>query len=330
MRAIVMEHHGGPDVLQIRELPDPVPRDDEVLIRVRAFGLNHADTYMRSGVWPFGIPVLGIEAAGTVESDPSGRLARGTTVVALVGGMARDRNGSYAELVTIPATNVVPIETTLDWPELAAIPEVYATAWTALRGNLALEPGESVLIRGATSSVGQAAVNIARDLGATVIATTRTQARAVALHEIGAHEVLIEDGDLAPKVRHTHPRGVDAVLDLVGNKVLRDSLLSVRPKGRVVQIGFLGGLEPVADFNPLADLPSGVALSTFASAFVLGDEHFPIADVPLQEIVEKARTGVFAAKPARVFEFEQIAEAHRLMDAGEAGGKLVVSVSVDG
>jgi NADPH:quinone reductase-like Zn-dependent oxidoreductase len=240
---------------------------------------------MRSGVWPFGIPVLGIEAAGTVEDDPSGRLAPGSAVVAIVGGMARTRNGSYAELVAVPASNVIPVQTTFDWPDLAAIPEVYATAWVALRGNLALEPGQSVLIRGATSSVGRAAVNIARDLGATVIASTRSPARAELLRELGAHDVVIEDGELAVKVH------VDAVLDLIGNSVLRDSLQTVRPKGRVCQIGFLGGLEPVADFNPLMDIPSGVQLSTFASAFVVGNAELPTTDVPLQQIVRKGGAG---------------------------------------
>jgi NADPH:quinone reductase len=326
MRAIVMTRHGGPEVLETRELPDPVPDPDEVLIRVRAFGLNHADTYMRSGVWSFGIPVLGIECVGVVERDPSARLAPGTTVVALVGGLARDRNGSYAELVTVPATNVVAVATCLSWADLAAIPEVYATAWTALHGNLAVEPGDSVLIRGATSAVGQAAVNLGVDAGATVIATTRTAAHVARLRELGAAEVLVDDGALAARVRATRPGGVDAVLDLVGNSVLRDSLQCARPRGRVCQIGFLGGLEPVADFNPLADLPSGVGLSTFASAFVLGGEGFPISDVPIQEIVTKAERGVFAARPSRVFSFDQIVEAHRLVDAGTAGGKVVVTV----
>jgi NADPH:quinone reductase len=326
MRAIVMTEHGGPEVLVSRVLPDPVPADDEVLIRVEAFGLNHADTYMRSGVWSFGIPVLGIEAAGQVEHDPSGNLSPGTAVVALVGGLARTRNGTYAELVTVPATNVVAVDCGLTWPELAAIPEVYATAWTAIHGNLEVQPHQTVLIRGATSSVGQAAVNIAHDAGASVIATTRTDARSALLRGLGADRVLIDDGKLAEQVRSTHPDGVDAVLNLVGNGVLRDSLQAVRPKGRVCQIGFLGGLEPVEDFNPLADLPSGVQLSTFASAFVLGDPDFPIEDVPLQSIVSKAEQGVFSAKPARVFQFDQIAEAHRLLDAGEAGGKLVVTI----
>jgi len=327
MRAIVMSEHGGPEVLHVEEVPDPVPGDGEVLIRVRAFGLNHADTYMRSGVWQFGIPVLGIEADGVVEDDPSGGLSPGTPVVAVVGGMARTRNGSYAELVSVPASNVVPVRTVLTWPELAAIPEVYATAWIALHGNLALQRGDSLLIRGATSSVGQASVSLAVDHGATVIATTRDPGRRTLLRDRGAHEVLIDDGELAQQVRRTHPAGVDAVVDLVGNRVLRDSLQCVRAKGRVCQIGFLGGLEPVADFNPLADLPSGVQLSTFASAFVLGDEAFRTSEVPLQEIVDKAGRGVFAAKPVRVFKFDQIVDAHRLMDSGRAGGKLVVEVA---
>jgi NADPH:quinone reductase len=327
MRAIVMNEHGGPEVLHVEELPDPVAGEGEVLISVRAFGLNHADTYMRSGVWQFGIPVLGIEAAGVVEHDPSGALSPGTPVVAVVGGMGRNRNGSYAELVSVPASNVVPVRSTLTWPELAAIPEVYATAWVALHGNLALGSGESLLVRGATSSVGQAAVSLAVDHGATVIATTRDPDRERLLRERGAHEVLIDDGEVSPQLRRTRPAGVDAVLDLVGNSVLRDSLRSVRAKGRVCQIGFLGGLEPVADFNPLADLPSGVQLSTFASAFVLGDEAFPTSEVPFQEIVDKAGRGVLAAKPVRVFKFDQIVEAHRLMDSGRAGGKLVVEVA---
>lgn len=327
MRAIVVTEHGGPEVLRIQELPDPVASDGDVLIRVKAFGLNHADTYMRSGIWPFGIPVLGIEAAGTVEDDPSGRFEPGAPVVAIVGGMARNRNGSYAELVSVPASNVVAIEASLTWAELAAIPEVYATAWTALHTNLDLQAGQSVLIRGATSTVGQAAINLASDLGAHVIATTRNPERELRLRELGAHEVLIDDGELAAQVRTTHPDGVDAVLELVGNSVLRDSLRAVRPTGGVCLVGFLGGLEPIADFDPLMDLPSGVRLTTFASAFVLGDEYFPTSDVPLQEIAEKASRGVFKAKPARVFQFDQIIDAHRLMETGRADGKLVVEIA---
>jgi NADPH:quinone reductase-like Zn-dependent oxidoreductase len=323
MRAIVVSRHGGPDVLEIRDIPDPRPADDEVLVRVRAFGLNHADVYMRSGVWSFGIPVLGIECAGTVEHDPSERLPRGAAVVALVGGLARTRNGTYAELVSVPAGNVTAVRTSLPWEQLAALPEAYATAWTALHANLALDAGDTVLVRGGTASLGQAAVNIAVDAGATVIATTRNAAREPLLRVLGSDRVLIDDGRLAEQLGDER---VDAVLDLVGNATLRDSLACVKPRGGVCQLGFLGGLDPVPEFNPLADLPSGVQLSTFASAFVLGDRHFPLADVPMQAIVDRAAQGIYRAEPVAVFDFAQIVEAHRALEANRTPGKLVVRV----
>src|SRR5580693_1100335 len=136
MKAILITAYGGPEVLSVTELPDPVPAAGEVLIRVRAFGLNHAETYMRSGAWGEVAQVPGIECAGTVAADPSGRLAAGTAVVAILGGMGRTRDGSYAELVTVPAGNVVEVNTSLPWTDLAALPEVYATAWAGLHQNL--------------------------------------------------------------------------------------------------------------------------------------------------------------------------------------------------
>ncbi|HKS44991.1 MAG TPA: zinc-binding dehydrogenase, partial [Amycolatopsis sp.] len=272
MKAIIISSYGGPEVLTVAELPDPVPAAGEVLIAVRAFGLNHAEGYMRSGILGEVAKVTGIECAGTVVADPSGRLAAGTAVVAILGGMGRTRNGSYAELVTVPASNVVEVSTSLPWTDLVAVPEVYATAWAGLRQNLDLRPGQSVLIRGATSALGQAAVNVAADLGATVIATTRSPDRAALLERIGATTVLIDDGRLGDQ----RPGVVDCVFDLVGNSVLRDSLRTVRPRGRACQLGFLGGLEPVADFNPIADLPSGVQFSFYGSAFVLGSSEFPL------------------------------------------------------
>ena len=153
MRAIVITEHGGPDVLQVQEVPEPVPADDEVLIRVKAFGINHAETHMRKGEWPEATPISGIEAVGTVVHDPSGALAEGTTVVTIMGGLGRTRNGSYAEYVAAAASNVAAINTTLDWTDLAAIPESYATAWSILHGNLELQPEHTLLVRGAISDV---------------------------------------------------------------------------------------------------------------------------------------------------------------------------------
>jgi NADPH:quinone reductase-like Zn-dependent oxidoreductase len=325
MRAIIITEPGGPEVLSIRELPDPIPADDEVLICVKAFGVNHAETHMRKGEWPEATPVSGIECAGTVAHDPAGVLAQGTTVVAIMGGMGRTRNGSYAEYVATPASNVAKIETSLSWTDLAAVPESYATAWSALRGNLELQRGQSLLIRGATSALGQAAVNIAGDLGATVLASTRRTDRAALLRSLGADHVVIENGSIAADVRELVPGGVDRVLDLVGNSVLRDSLAAVRVNGRVCQAGFLGGLGPVDQFQPFVDMPSAVQLSFFGS-FEVGADAFPLSAIPLQSIVAKVEAGDYDASPSRVFAFGEIAEAHRLMDSGAAGGKLVVAV----
>jgi NADPH:quinone reductase-like Zn-dependent oxidoreductase len=287
VKAIVITAPGGPEVLAARDLPDPVPADGEILIRVRAFGLNHADAYMRSGAWGKVAQVPGIECAGTVAADPGGQLAVGTPVVAILGGMGRTRNGSYAELVTVPASNVIPVRTSLAWTSLVAIPEVYATAWSALFGIMDLRPGQTVLVRGATSALGQAAVNIAAGADLTVLASTRRVDRADLLGKLGAATVLTDGGRLADEVAG---RGlaVDGVLDVVGNAVLRDSLRVVRTRGRVCQVGFLGGLTPVDGFDPIADLPSGVQLSFFGSAFVLGTADFPLAAIPLQEMVARA------------------------------------------
>ena len=324
MRAIVITTSGGPEVLQIQDVPDPVPADGEILIRVMAFGVNHAETHMRKGEWPEATPISGIEAVGTVVSDPSGTLAEGTNVLTIMGGLGRFRNGSYAEYTLAPAENVVEIETSLGWTDLAAIPESYATAWMTLHDNLDVQAGQSILVRGATSALGQAAVNIASEIGARVIATTRREERAAFLRALGAESVAIDKGSIAEQVRGLVPGGVDRVLDLVGNGVLRDSLQAVTPRGRVCQAGFLGGLGPVADFLPAFDLPSGVQFSFFGS-FEIGSPAYPISAIPFQQIVTKAETGVYQAKPARVFAFEEISEAHRLMESSKAGGKLVVA-----
>ena len=325
MRAMVIQAYGGPEQLVLRELPDPVPSDGEVLIRVRAFGVNRAETYFRRGAWGDVARVSGIECTGEVEADPSGALAKGTRVVALMGGLGRTRNGSYAELTVAPASNVLPIRSSLAWPELAAIPECYATAWSCVVNQLRVERGAHLLVRGATSSLGQAAVNVAHHLGARVIATTRRADREALLRDIGADEVLIESRDLSAGVRTRHPAGLDAVLDLVGNSAIKDSLRMVRRDGEVCVAGFLGGQTPVP-FDVLADFAPGAKLSFFVS-IMYGLPEYPLSDVPMQEIVERVERGDYRARPVRVFPFAELPDAHRLMESNEAAGKLVVVVN---
>jgi NADPH:quinone reductase len=323
MRAIVIKQYGGPEVLAIEERPDPKPEPGHVVMEVKAFGLNHAEIYFRKGVWGDVAEISGIECVGIVKADPDGRFAHGQKVMALVGGIGRSINGSYAELVRVPRTNVVAIETELPWEELAAIPESYATAWTSLIGIIALAKDQTVAIRGATSALGQAAVNIAAHAGVRVIATTRNAARASILETLGAREVLLESQELSRRIRERHPQGIDAVLDIVGNTTVLDSLAMLRRGGHACLVGFLGGGGPLA-LEPVFQLPSGVHFSVFASALVTGTPAFPLSEIPFQAIVDRAAEGAYKAKPAKVFRFEQIQDAHRLMESNEAAGKIVV------
>jgi NADPH2:quinone reductase len=325
MRAIVIKQHGGPEVLAIEERPDPTPAPGHVVIDVRAFGLNHAEVYFREGVWGDVAEITGIECVGVVRTDPDRRFAPGQKVMALVGGMGRAINGSYAEKVSVPGTNVVAVDTALPWEELAAIPESYATAWTSLCGILAIAKDQTVAIRGATSALGQAAVNIAAHLGARVIATTRNAARAATLESLGARDVLIESPNLAKRVRERYPRGIDAVLDIVGNTTILDSLAMLRRDGHACLVGFLGGGGPLA-LEPVFQIPSGRHLSIFASALVTGTPEFPLSEIPFQAIVDRVADGTYRAKPAHVFGFDQIQAAHRLMETNAAGGKIVVKL----
>lgn len=321
MRAIVLNGFGGLDALTYRDIPEPEPLDGHVVIEIKAFGINHAEMHMRRGEWAEAAPVSGIECVGIVRSCPGGEFPVGAKVAALMGGLGRTINGSYAEFTRVPVGNVALIEADLPWAELAAIPETYATAWTCLFRNLELRKGQLIVIRGATSSFGQAGVKLAVNAGARVIATSRSSARFAMLEALGVERCEIERSDLS---KHIAEAGrIDAVLDLVGNSVVLDSLAMLRRGGRSCLAGWLGGLDPIPDFNPLLQMASGVHL-TFFGSFVFGTPGFPLSDVPLAEIAQDAAEGRLDVRPKHVFGFDEVREAHRLMEANEAGGKMVV------
>jgi len=321
MRAIVLEKFGGLDSLVYKDIPDPQPKPGYVVIQIKAFGLNHAELHMRRGEWAEAAPVSGIECVGIVKSCPGGEFPVGAKVAALMGGLGRTINGSYAEYTSAPVSNVALIESNLPWAELATIPETYATAWTCLFRNLEIQKSELLVIRGATSSFGQAALKMAVNAGARVIATTRNRERFGLLEKLGAERCEVERPDLSKHIAES--KKIDAVLDLVGNSVMLDSLAMLRRGGRSCLAGWLGGLAPIADFNPLLQMPSGVYL-TFFGSFVFGTPGFPLSDVPLGQIAADAAAGRLDVKPVRIFRFEDIREAHRVMEAGEAHGKMVV------
>ena len=321
MDAIVITKFGGPEVLQRKEVPKPEPVDGEVMIEVMAFGLNNPEMHTRKGDWEEYDPVPGLECAGTVVACPTGEFEEGSTVVAVMGGMGRSRHGSYGEFVNVPVSNVIPIQTELPWEELAALPEVYCTAWTCLFPILDIRRGERLLIRGATSTLGQAALHLAVDAGADVTVTTRQEARFRRLQGWGAVEVKRET--LAFEEQFHRTARYDKVLNLVGNSVLLESIRLTKTGGRMLEAGWLGGLAPVADFNPMLQMKSGVHFSLFHSK-ELGTPDFPLSDIPLQEIVDKIEAGDWDAKPARVFEVDEIQEAHKILEAQSSGGKRVV------
>ena len=321
MRAIVLDKFGGIDSLVYKDIPKPEPKAGHVVIQIKAFAINHAELHMRRGEWAEAAKVSGIECVGLVEACPGGEFPIGAKVAALMGGLGRTINGSYAEYTRAPASNVALIESDLPWAELAAIPETYATAWTCLFRNLELTKSQTIVIRGATSSFGQAGVSMAVNAGARVIATTRSRDRFAMLETLGAERVELEGAGLAKRIPEA--KRIDAVLDLVGNSTIMDSLDMLRRGGKACLAGWLGGLAPIADFNPLLQMASGVYL-TFFGSFVFGTPGFPLSDVPLQDIAHQVAEGRLKAKPSRVFGFQEIHEAHRVMEANEAGGKMVV------
>jgi len=323
MQAIVIDKFGGPECLVYTELPEPEPVAGKVVIEIKAFGINHAEMHMRRGEWAEAAKVSGIECVGLVKACPGGEFPIGAKVAALMGGLGRTINGSYAEFTRAPASNVALIESDLPWAELAAIPETYATAWTCLFRNLEISRGETLVIRGGTSSFGQAAIQMAVNAGVRVITTTRKRERFAMLEELGAERVELEGPDLSKRIAEA--KELDAVLDLVGNSTILDSLAMLRRGGCACLAGWLGGLAPIADFNPLLQMASGVYL-TFFGSFVFGTPGFPLSDVPLQDIANDVAAGRLRAKPSRIFKFEDVREAHRVMEANEAKGKMVAVV----
>lgn len=321
MRAIVLRGFGGLDSLVYTDIPKPLPKNGKVVIEVKGFGINHAEMHMRRGEWAEAAEVSGIECVGIVDSCPGGEFPVGAKVAALMGGLGRTINGSYAQYTRVRAANVALVESDLPWSALAALPETYAVAWTCLFRNLDLRAGQTLVLRGATSSLGQAALKMAVAAGARAIATTRSRDRFPVLEKLGASRVELERRDLANHIAES--KQIDAVLDLVGNSTILDSLDMLRRGGTACLAGWLGGLDPIRDFNPLQRMPSGVNWNFFGS-FVFGTPGFPLSDVPLQDIAQQVADGTLEAKPSRIFSFDQIHEAHRVMEAGDAGGKMVV------
>lgn len=320
MKAAIIYRPGSPEEFILEDRPIPTPGEGQVLVKVKAFGLNRSELMTRKGYSP-GVQfprVLGIECVGEVETDVSGQYAKGQQVMALMGGMGRDFDGSYAEYTVLPKHLLRPFQSTLPWEILGAIPEMFQTAYGSLYPALAIQQGETLLIRGGTSSVGMLAAQLANNAGLIVLATTRNPLKEAALRTNGVTHVLIDNGALNETVRAIYPEGVDKVLELVGTFTLHDSLRCLKPGGTGCMSGMLAETWTIPQFAPMEFIPATVRLTTYDS----GQITSPTA--VFQDFIRQIETGQVKLAVSQTFTLDQIVAAHQFMDSNQGTGKLVV------
>ncbi|MGN6127534.1 MAG: zinc-binding dehydrogenase [Humibacter sp.] len=324
MRAIRLTGPVDIDGLTVSDVPIPEVRPGWVRIRVRAFGVNESEVTSRQGESDsdFTFPrILGIEAVGVVDAVGDGvDLPVGQKVATMMGGLGRTIDGSYAEYTLVDAANVIPFDTDLGWDVIGGLPEMLQTAHGSLTTGLSLHAGQSVLIHGATSTVGLTAVAIAHQLGATVLATTRNPHRVDLLTSVGADHVLVDDDTLTDAIRAITPDGIDAALEFVGATALPSVLSVIRRGGVVCFVGALGGDWTVPDFDPFT-IPTGVRLTSYA-----GEAHELPADA-LDRYLKAIEAGTFQTVIAGVYEgLEKVADAHHNLETRHQPGKYVIVV----
>lgn len=322
MRAVVVTRPGGLDALEVKDIPVPAREPGWVRIAVKAFGVNESEISTRKGesdpevTYP---RVPGIEAVGVVdEADAASGLRTDQQVATMMGGMGRTFDGSYAQYVTVPAAQVVPFETTLPWDVVGALPEMFQTAYGSLTTGLDLRAGQTLLIRGGTSTVGLSAAVIAQEMGATVISTTRHADRTDELRAIGVDHPIVDDGTIAQQVRDLVPDGADAALELVGCTVLPDTLGCVRRHGTVCFTGALAGGWTIPGFSPFM-IPGGVRLTSYAGE---------AADLPphvFQQQLQAIADGRLKTPIAKTYKgLERVRDAQANVESGTTPGKHVV------
>jgi putative PIG3 family NAD(P)H quinone oxidoreductase len=327
--AIEIREPGNPDVLQVVERPAPVAKAGELLVKVRAAGVNRPDLLQRQGRYPPppGAPdIPGLELSGTVvEVGPplagaASRWAEGDAVCALVAG------GGYAEFAAVPSPQALPIPSGMEAVAAAAIPETYFTVWTNVFQRAALGTGETILVHGGSSGIGTTAIQLARAFGATVYATAGSAEKCAACEGLGAQAAInYRAADFVEAIGElTSGRGVDVILDIVGGDYLARNLKTLAVQGRLVQIGLQGGAKATIDLAVIMQRKLTLTGSTLRARSV--EEKGAIARELERHVWPLLASKTVAPVVGRTLPLQQAAEAHRLLEAGEIIGKIVLTV----
>ncbi|MCB9686226.1 MAG: zinc-binding dehydrogenase [Alphaproteobacteria bacterium] len=320
MRAVVLAAPGPASHLRVLDVPMPTAGPGQVLLKVHAFGLNRSELHTRLGLAGDAVTfprILGIEATGEVVAAPGNEHLVGRKAVTMMGGMGRTFDGGYAQYTVVPAGQVVPVDTSLDWARLGALPEVLQTAWGSMTTGMGLSDGDTVLVRGGTSSVGLMTALLGKRRGMTVLSTTRRADRAAALEAVGVDHVIVDTGEIAGAVRAIVPGGVDGAIELVGAPTLRDTLRCTRVGGTVCYTGMLSNRWIVEQFYPIEFIPTGVRLTAYG-----GGAHDLPGEV-LSDVAEAIARGE-VAWPVEVYAMDDIVRAHDDMEHDRVLAKQVV------
>lgn len=315
MKAVIIDKITPAANIRISEVEIPKIKPGWVLIKVKAFGLNHSEKILRleeineSYIQKPVIP--GIECVGIIENPSDSNFQKGQKVISLMGGMGRSFNGSYCQYALLPAHHVFSVESSLTWEQLAAIPETFFTAWGSLFECLQLKQTDKLLVRGATCALGYAAIQIAKAVGCKVVATTHKESKLKYINN--ADEQILDEGILTGKIK-----GITKVLDLVGPKSLKDSLTAVEKCAIVCNTGILGGIYELNSFDPIKDIPNGVYLTGFFS-------NYPTQQI-IDDIFNFINNKNIVPDFVNVFDFENIKDAITAQDTGTVNGKIVVKL----
>jgi putative YhdH/YhfP family quinone oxidoreductase len=325
MRAVRIHSTGGPEVLRYEDAPAPEPVRNELLVRLRAAAVNRADLLLREGRVPLGkgLPhILGIDGAGTVVRSSGADARSGDRVFVSGDTLGRTRNGTYAELITVPAPLVMPIPREMRYEDAVALGLSALTAWQALVDRAAIRAGQWALIHAAGGGVGVAAIQIAKLLGARVIATASTDTKLDRAREIGADQVInYTRADFVAQARGlTGNRGVDVVLDAVGGETFTRSVECLAVGGVLVAVGLLGGSDVRVDLRQI--VPRGISvLGLNASAL----PPYQIAD-RFRQLSDLVARGQLHPVIDRVLPLADAPLAHRLLAQRTTFGKIVLHI----